>query len=129
MKIAMIIVRTLMGLLFIVSSAPMLIGFIMGAPPQEAPENMRPLMNGFISTGYFLTLLKLTELGCGLAFVSGYYVPLATVIIAPVIIHIFFVNLMLMPIVLPVALFLIAANCFVAYYYRAAYAPLLRPTL
>ncbi len=125
----MIIVRTLMGLLFILASVPMLIGLMPAAPPPDAPESIKILMNGYIASGYFLTLLKATELVCGLAFVSGYYVPLATVVIAPVIINIFFVNLMLMPAALPVAILLILANCFVAYYYRAAYAPLLRPTM
>lgn len=129
MKIAMIIVRTLMGLLFILSSVPMLLGLMPAAAPPDASESLKAVMNGYVASGYFLTLLKATELVCGLAFVSGYYVPLATVIIAPVIINIFFVNLMLMPAALPVAILLILANCFVAYYYRAAYAPLLRPTL
>jgi putative oxidoreductase len=129
MKIAMIIVRTLMGLLFLLASVPVLLGLMPLAAPPDAPEGLKTVMAGYVASGYFLTLLKATELVCGLAFVSGYYVPLATVIIAPIIINIFFVNLVFTPAVLPVAIFLIAANCFVAYYYRAAYAPLLRPTL
>lgn len=129
MKIAMIIVRTLMGLLFLVASVPILLGLAPMAAPPDAPEGLKIVMSGYVASGYFLTLLKATELVCGLAFVSGYYVPLATVVIAPVIINIFFINLVFTPAVLPVAIFLILANSFVAYYYRAAYAPLLRPTL
>jgi putative oxidoreductase len=132
MKIAMIIVRTLMGLLFLLASVTVLPGLLSGAPmpmPPDIPAGLKQYMDGLVATHYFLILLKVTELVCGLAFVSGYYVPLATVIIAPVIINIFFINLVFTPAGLVVALPLVLANCFVAYYYRAAYAPLLRPTL
>jgi putative oxidoreductase len=128
MKIAMIILRTLMGLLFLLASVPVLLGLMPMAAPPDAPEGLKVVMSGYVASHYFLTLLKATELVCGLAFVSGYYVPLATVIIAPIIINIFFVNLVFTPMVLPVAIFLIFANCFIAYYYRASYAPLLRAT-
>ena len=124
MKIAMIIVRTLMGLLFLFASIAYFINLFPSPPPLTG--NMKLYMEGMQASGYFLNLLKVTELACGLAFVSGYYVPLATVVIAPVIINIFFVHLFLAPEGLSVAIPLVLANCFVAYYYRASYAPLLR---
>src|SRR5262245_66228360 len=124
MKIAMIIVRTLMGLLFMFGAVAYFFNLV--PPPADLPEKLITFMKGVEATGYLMTLIKLTELVCGLAFVSGYYVPLATVVIAPVIINIFLVHLFLMPEALPVAIFLILANSFVAYYYRESYAPLLK---
>ena len=62
---------------------------------------------------------------CGIAFVTGRYVPLATVVIAPVIINIFLYHAFVDTSGLPVAIFLVAANIFVAYYYRKSYAGLL----
>jgi putative oxidoreductase len=124
MKIAMIIVRTLMGLLFIFASVVVLFNLI--APPPEFPNEVaRKFNEGIIATPYFMKLLKVTELLCGIAFVVGRYVPLATVVIAPVIINIFMYHAFVDRTGLPVAIFLVAANAFVAYYYRQHYAGLL----
>jgi hypothetical protein len=58
--------------------------------------------------------------------VSGYYVPLATVVIAPIIINIAFFHALIDRSGLPVAIFLVLANIFVAFYYRKSYAGLLK---
>ena len=56
---------------------------------------------------------------------SGRYVPLATVVIAPVIINIIMYHAFVDTSGLPVAIFLVVANIFVAYYYRDHYKGLL----
>jgi putative oxidoreductase len=124
MKIAMIIVRTLMGLLFLFGAVAYFFNLV--PPPTDLPAKLITFMTGVEATGYLMTLIKLTELVCGLAFVSGRFVPLATVVIAPVIINIFLVHLFMAPAGIGPAIFLVLANCFVAYYYRESYAPLLR---
>lgn len=122
MKIAMIIVRTLMGLLFLFASIVVLFNIM--PPPDNLPANVKTFMEGVKATGYLMTLIKVTELACGLAFVAGRYVPLATIVIAPVIVNIFLFHLFVDTSGLPVGIFLVLANSFVAYYYRASYAPL-----
>jgi uncharacterized membrane protein YphA (DoxX/SURF4 family) len=123
MKIAMIIVRTLMGLLFLFASITVLLGLMTPPPMTGIPKTFN---EGLASVGYFFPVLKVTELLCGLAFVSGYFVPLATVVIAPIIINIFLYHALIDTSGLPVAIFLVLANAFVAYYYRDAYAGLLK---
>lgn len=124
MKIAMIIVRTLMGLLFIFASVVVL--FNLFPPPTEFPNEIaRKFNEGMFAPAYFVKLLKITELLCGIAFVAGRYVPLATVVIAPIIINIFLYHAFVDTTGLPVAIFLVLANIFVAYYYRNSYAGLL----
>ena len=127
MKIAMIIVRTLMGLLFLFASIVVLFDLV---PQPDLNDPMfsdaaRDFNKGIMSVRYFIPLLKITELLCGVAFVLGRYVPLATVLIAPIIINIFFYHIFVDKTGLPVAIFLVLANIFVAYYYRASYAGLL----
>ena len=78
-----------------------------------------------MTVGYFFPLLKITELICGLAFVSGRFVPLATLVIAPIIVNIFMFHAFIDRTGLPVAIFLVVANIFAAYYYRASYKGLL----
>jgi len=118
----MIIVRTLMGLLFLFASIAFLFKLIT-PPPMEGVT--KTFNEGLNSVGYFFPVLKVTELLCGLAFVTGFYVPLATVVIAPIIVNIFLFHAFIDQTGLPVAIFLVLANSFVAYYYRQSYAGLL----
>lgn len=121
MKIAYIIVRVLMGLLFLFGS---IVYFLNLFPPPELTGNIKEFTEGLTAAGYFMPLLKFTELVCGLALVAGRFVPLATVILAPIIINIFFVHLFLDRTGLPAAIFLVLANAFLAYYNRDKFKPL-----
>lgn len=123
MKIAMIIVRTLMGLLLMAASIVVLLDLV---PKPELTGAVKTFNDGMDAAPYFITVLKLTELLCGIAFVVGRFVPLATVVIAPVIVQIFLFHLFMDLSGLPVAIFLVAANIFVAWYYRESYRGLLR---
>jgi uncharacterized membrane protein YphA (DoxX/SURF4 family) len=122
MKIAMIIVRTLMGLLFLFGAVTFLFGLIT-PPPMEGA--MKTFSEGLAATGYFFTLLKITELVCAILLLIGRFVPLALVVLAPIIINILMVHLFLDRTGLPVAMFLVLAISFLAYYYRDAFKPLL----
>ena len=123
MKIAMIIVRTLMGLLFLFAAIVVLFNLV---PKPELTGTVKTFNDGLESVGYFMPLLKVTELLCGLAFVAGRFVPLATVVIAPIIVNIFCFHAFVDPTGLPIAIFLVLANAFVAYHYRKSYEGLLR---
>jgi len=126
MKIAMIIVRTLLGLLFLMSSVVYLL-MVMGVVPMpEIPAGpLKTYNEGLAASGYFMTLLKVTEFVCGLLLLTGRFVPLALVVLSPIIINIFMVHLLLDRTTLPVAICLVLANIFLAYCYRDAFKPLL----
>lgn len=124
MKIAYIIVRILLGLLFIFASIAVL--FNLAPPPTDMPAKAKIFMEGMNASGYLMTLIKVTELLCGLAFVSGFFVPLATVVIAPITINILLYHIFVMPEQgIPVAIFLVLANIFLAYYNRDKFKPIL----
>jgi uncharacterized membrane protein YphA (DoxX/SURF4 family) len=122
MKIAVIIVRVLMGLLFIFGSVAYFLK--LGGEPQ-LEGNMKTFFDGLVASGYLLTLVKITELVCGIALVIGRFVPLTLVILAPIIINILFVHIFLVTSGLPVAIFLVLANSFLAYVNWDKYKPLL----
>ena len=82
---------------------------------------------GLAASGYFFTLLKITELVCSILLLTGRFVPLALVILTPIIINIFMVHLFLDRTGLPIAIFAVLADIFLAYYYRNAFKPLLAP--
>jgi putative oxidoreductase len=123
MKIAAIIVRTLMGLLFLFASITYLFKLITPPPPEGA---MKIFGDGLEASVYIMPTVKVIELICGLAFVSGRFVPLASILIAPIIVNIFLVHTFLDLTGLPVAAFLVLANIFIAYFHRDSYKPLFR---
>ena len=122
MKISIIIVRTLMGLLFIFSSVAVLFDLM---PQPEMTGRVKLFMDGMIATGYLLTLIKATELICGLAFVTGYFVPLAAVVIAPVVVNIFLFHAFVEPSGMIMATILLFANVFLGYSNWSKYKPML----
>ena len=122
MKIAIIIVRILMGLMFLFASIVVLFNLM---PHPEMKGNAKLFMDGIMATGYFMTLLKVTELVCGLAFVAGRFVPLATVVIFPITLNILFYHVFVAPEGLPVAIPLMLGNLFLAYACRKNYKTLL----
>lgn len=122
MKIAMIIVRSLMGALFVFGA--IMFFFVPYKQPALAGD-LKTFMEGLTASGYLLKLIKGTELVCGLALLVNRFVPLALVILCPIIINILFVHAILMPQELPIAIILLAAELFLAWYHRANYKGLL----
>ncbi len=123
MKWTVIIVRSLMGLLFLFASITFL--FKLFTPPPLTGA-MKTFNDGLMASVYLMPTVKVIELLCGLAFLSGRFVPLATVLIAPIIVNIFGVHLFLGHEGLPLAIFLVLANGLLAYHHRESYKPLFR---
>lgn len=123
MKIAAVIVRVLMGLLFLFASITYL--FKLFTPPPLTGA-MKVFNDGLEASVYLLPTVKVIELLCGLAFVSGKFVRLAVVVIFPIIVNIVCIHIFIDTSGLPVAIPLAAADLFLAYYYRESYKPLLQ---
>lgn len=122
MKIAVIIIRVLMGLLFVFSSLAYFFNLV---PQPELTGAIKTFNEGLDASGYLMPLLKASELVCGIAFITGRFVPLATIVIFPIVVNILCVHLFLAPEGLPVAIFVFLATLFLAYYYRSRYKELL----
>lgn len=123
MKKAVIVVRSLLGLLFLFASITYL--FKLFTPPPLTGD-MKIFNDGLEASRYLMPTVKVIELICGLMFISGFFVPLATVLIAPIMVNIFCVHLFLDHQGLPVAIFVVLANLFIAYYHRESYKPLFK---
>ncbi|MEZ2335792.1 DoxX family protein [Mucilaginibacter sp. RCC_168] len=121
MKIAVIIVRTLVGLMFLFSSVVVLFNLV---PPQELKGGIKTFMDGVTASHYLLPLIKITELLCAIAFITGRFVALATVIIFPIMINIVFFHAFLGPSELPTVIVLLLGVLFLAYANRKSYTPL-----
>lgn len=93
--------RILLGLVFFWAG---LMGLLNLAPtPTDLPERLVTFNTGLTASGYFFPLLKGTETVCGLLLLSGFFVPLALVVLAPIVLNIALVHAFLAPSGLPLA--------------------------
>ena len=120
MKIFSNIVRILMGGLFLFSSIAYFFNLI---PQPEHTGAMKVFAEGLIASRYIFPVVKVVEFLCGIAFVSGFFVPSALVLIAPIVVNIFFIHLFLDLSGLPVAIFLVFACLFLAHIHREKFLP------
>jgi putative oxidoreductase len=107
-------IRLLLGLAF---TAAGLAGLLqLAPPPTDLPEPMMKFTEGMAASVYFMPFLKAVETLCGLLLISGYFVPLALVVLAPIVLHIFLVHAFLAPEGLPVALAIGAMTTYLSFF-------------
>jgi uncharacterized membrane protein YphA (DoxX/SURF4 family) len=114
--------RLIIGLIFFVFG---LNGFLNFIPvPESLPQNMVTFTNGLMVTVYFFPLLKGTEVVCGALLLSGFFVPLALVVLAPIILNIFMVHAFMAPEGVVLALVIGALEIFLAFFSKPYSAPI-----
>jgi len=112
MKIATIIIRTLIGLLLLFVS----IGYFLKLTPEPVTNgDFKAFDVGIVSAVYLMPLARFIELLCGLSFLLDRYVTLASIMILPIIVNILFLDYYLTPKALPIAIFLFLGNFFLIY--------------
>jgi putative oxidoreductase len=97
-----LIARLLLGLVMFASGITGLLNLV--PMPPDLPEQLVTFNRGLMASVYFMPFLKLTEAVCGALLLSGFFVPLALVILAPVVLNIFLVNAFMMPSGLPLVI-------------------------
>ena len=102
-------------------------GFVHFIPALRLPNPALEFFLGLAATGYMLPLLYITQAAAGALLLVGLYVPLALVLLAPVIVNIFLFHFFLAPQGLPLAIILAAFEASLAWAYRDCFAPMLRP--
>lgn len=112
-----LILRVLLGALFTFGG----VAFFFTAPPPLTGE-MATYFAGLQASKYFFYLLKFTEIVCGVFLITGLFVPLALVVLAPIVINILLVHLCLEPSGLPVALIISAVVIYLSFF-SSSYSP------
>ena len=121
MRIVTIVLRSLLGLIFVVFG---LNGFLHFLPNPPMPQGAVQFFGALAATGYMVPLIFTAQVVGGALLLTGKMVPLALVILAPVIVNIVCFHLYLAPSGLPVAIVVAAIAAFLAWQHRAAFAPL-----
>jgi putative oxidoreductase len=118
MKVAVITIRIVLGLLFVVSS----LGYFFNLMPAgELSESAQLFFTGMVASKYLLPVVKTIELLVGIAFLAGKFVPLATVVIFPITLNIVLFHAFLAPEGMLVPVIILLGNLFLAFRYRENY--------
>ena len=122
MKIATIIARVLLGLVFLVFGLNAFLHFMPMPPP---PKNEAGAFLGALFSSGYLYAIKCFEISGGLLLLIGRKVPLGLTLVGPVIVNILFYDIFLDHTGLPMGIIVGALALFLLYRYRSAFAGLL----
>jgi len=120
---SILISRALLGLIFFVFG---LNGFLQFLPMPPLPEKAAAFMAALADAGYLFPLIKGVEVVGGLLLLTHLWTPLALILLAPIVVNIFFFHLVLEPAGLPIGILLVLLEIFLAWSYRERFAPLLK---
>ncbi|PZX93037.1 DoxX family protein [Flavobacterium aquariorum] len=112
MRIATIIIRSLIGLLLLFASISY---FLHLFPEPPLAGNMKIFNDGIKASGYLMPLVKTIELIYGLSFLVGKFNKLTFILLMPISVNIICTHLFLAPEGIPVASFVFLGNIFLIY--------------
>ena len=117
------VASVVLGLIFVVFGV---IGALSGET--DMGEDADAFVSAMKDTGYLWPLLKTTEIVGGLLLIAGLFVPLALLLLAPVVLNIVLFHVFLSPSPggLTVALLALALGLYLARQYRSSFAAILR---
>jgi uncharacterized membrane protein YphA (DoxX/SURF4 family) len=113
--------RLVLGSIFVLFG---LNGFLHFLPQPPSPPAAAAFGGALAATGYMFPLIKGIEVLTGLLLLSGRFVPLALILLAPVVVNIVAFHLFLAPAGLALPFVVLALGLYLAWTERAAYAPL-----
>src|SRR5437867_1681291 len=120
MKLAATIARILLGTIFVVFGSN---GFLHFLPQPPMPAGAVAFFGGLAGSGYMIPLLFATQVVGGVLLLAR-FVPLALVVLAPIIVNIVAFHIFLAPDGLPLAAVVSVLAAFLAWTHREAYRPL-----
>ena len=124
MKIATIIARVLLGLIFVVFGSNAFLRFL---PMPPLPQGVAgEYLHAFFASGYVYVIGSFQVIG-GLLLLIGRFVPLGLTILGAVIVNIWAFHLLMAPEGLPPAIVVTILELFLLWRHRDAFAGILRP--
>jgi putative oxidoreductase len=125
MKYVIIIVRVLLGLMFVVFGSNAFFKF-MGPPPQMQGQ-AGAFITAMMSSGYMYVVAMLQVLGGLCLLLGARFVPLGLTLLGPVIVNIVLFHLFLEPTGTPISLVTAAMALFLLWIYRFKFPAIFQP--
>jgi uncharacterized membrane protein YphA (DoxX/SURF4 family) len=122
-RIITAVIRVLLGLMFLLFG---LNGFINFMPaPKELPPDMITVITGLMKGGY-MVVVSGTEIVVAIMLLTNRFVPLALVLLAPIVVGIITVHIAVAPATIVPGLVVLVMELYLAWGYRGAFRSLLR---
>jgi len=124
MRVATVIARILLGLIFVVFGSNIFLHFIPMPPPSPG------LLGDFskaLFVSHYLHIVAMFQIIGGLLLLIGRFVPLGLVLLAPIIVNIDLVHILMDPSGLPMAVVISLLLVFLIWRYRDAFKGILSP--
>ena len=90
------------------------------------PEAMQAWSGGMMATGYLLQLVAIVEIATGICFLLNKFVPLALIILLPVMLNAFLVHAFMDPANIAGAAVFLFLNIFLMFRHKDSYSQLLK---
>ena len=121
MRIAALIARILLGLLFLVFGLNGLLHFL----PMTTPPGLAGQYLGALFVSHYLVAVFLLEIAGGALLLANRFIPLALILLGPLLVNILLFHSLMAPEGLPIALFATALWAILFYAVRHAFAGVL----
>jgi uncharacterized membrane protein YphA (DoxX/SURF4 family) len=123
MRIAILIIRILLGAFMVFAS----VSYFFNLIEAEAPTgNLLTFMTGIMASKYLLPLAKAVELIAGISLLSGKFMKVSLLALLPISINIFLIHTVTQLSEVRVAVFVLGANLFLIYAHWEYYKVLFR---
>jgi uncharacterized membrane protein YphA (DoxX/SURF4 family) len=125
MKYVIVIVRVLLGLMFVVFGSNAFFKFM--GPPPHMEGQAGAFITALLSSGYMYVIAMLQVLGGLCLLLGARFVPLGLTLLGPVIVNIVLFHLFLEPTGMPIALVTAALSLFLLWIYRFKFPAIFQP--
>lgn len=113
------VARILFGLVFFVFGLNGFLNFIPQPPPP--PEKVGMFIGALVSTGYMFPMIKGVEVLAGAMLLTNRFVPLALILLAPIVVNIVAFHALLAGDGMAMTIVLVALHFYLAWSYRGAF--------
>lgn len=125
MKYVIVIVRVLLGLMFVVFGSNAFFKFM--GPPPKMPDQANAFITAMMSSGYMYVVAILQVLGGLCLLLGARFVPLGLTLLGPIIVNIILFHVFLEPSGLPIAVVTAALSLFLLWIYRFKFPAIFQP--
>lgn len=125
MKYVIVIVRVLLGLVFVVFGSNAFLNFMGPPPPMQGQAGA--FMTALMSSGYVYVIAVLQVLGGLCLLLGARFVPLGLTLLGPVIVNIVLFHVFLEPNGMAIAVIISALSLFLLWIYRFKFPAIFQP--
>jgi putative oxidoreductase len=123
MKIAVLIIRSLLGLIYLVFGLNFFLHFMPATGPAMSAK-ATAFAGGLFGSGYFMQYMKVVEILSGFFLLINKFTAFFLLILFPITLNIFLFHTILVPSGFPMGLGMLVFHLFLGFAYRRYYAPL-----